>query len=160
MSLLETASTVLFCVGWHRVGSTKRGWVKRSCLWNGCWCQLTSLQRPSPSTNWAWALHGPLRGKSIMGGRWLVVGAKLLWHQIALAWTHWTCGSAHQCLICWKKPLGALGQLSWAQHCGETWAWSHPMHFCMPWTSPSYTTSTYAAAGNFMWKKTSLDCSL
>lgn len=55
--------------------------------------------------------------KSITGGRWLVVGAKLFWHQIPLTWTHWTCGSAHQCLICWKKKkksLGALGQLSWS----------------------------------------------
>lgn len=60
--------------------------------------------------------------KSITGGRWLVVGAKLFWHQIPLTWTHWTCGSAHQCLICWKKkkkpgspwaalmiPVGELG---------------------------------------------------
>lgn len=33
-------------------------------------------------------------------------------------------------------------------------------HFCTAWISPNYTTSTYAAAGNFMWKKTSLDCGL
>jgi len=43
---------------------------------------------------------------------------------------------------------------------GQLRARPSPVRFCTAWISPNYTTSTYAAAGNFMWEKTSLDCSL
>lgn len=57
-----------------------------------------------------------------------------------------------------QEPSGSSPQ----EHstAGEPWARPYPEHLGTVWIGPSYMTSTYAAAGNFMWKKTSLDRSL